>query len=78
MRIIDYCHYRHMESRILNALWEELHPRQGPRPMNWHPQPRTVAGLPLEALPGLGKSSVRIIRSWLKDNGAVEIRRPSP
>ncbi|GLS22985.1 hypothetical protein GCM10007874_60050 [Labrys miyagiensis] len=75
MEITDYTSVPHKASRIVNALWHELHPSEGARPAGWHPTPDEVRGLNLREI--IGPSGTRIVRSWLQEAADSEHERMS-
>jgi hypothetical protein len=58
------------ESRILNALWRELHPHVEPRPRGWQPSQREVLALNLRIIQGFGDKSRAIVQAWLRQSPA--------
>lgn len=65
----DYCIDKAMHTRILNALWAELHGDLGLRPAGWHPKADEVAALRLAVVPNIGAVAFAILALWLQDGG---------
>ncbi|GLS21519.1 hypothetical protein GCM10007874_45360 [Labrys miyagiensis] len=66
MELEDFTPNEHDTMRILNALWDELHPADGERPTNWRPSRGQVRKLNLRVIQGLGIKGQEIVRRWLE------------
>ena len=66
MTIEDYSRDEHTTSRILNALWNKLYPRENGRPKSWHPTRSQVSELNILHVPNVGPKSRAVIQLWLK------------
>lgn len=70
-KLVDLIPDPHFRSRILNALWRELHPDRMPaeRPDDWEPDHEGVSAIKLEHVIGLGPRSRVVVNVWLRANG---------
>jgi hypothetical protein len=68
MELDDFSPNEHETRRILNALWDELHPADGPRPTYWRPSRREIKNLNLRIIHGLGIKAEEVIRRWLESD----------
>ena len=66
MELEDFAPTEQQATRILNALWAEVYPDEGPRPVNWHPSRDLIQKINLPHVHGLGLKSTRIVVAWLR------------